>query len=363
MLSCGIIGLPMVGKTTLYNLLTRAEAKTSQFFSGKTETNVGIAAVPDHRIDRLAEIYQPKKKVYAQLEVIDVAGLVRGSSQGEGVGNQFIEDVRQADALVHVIRAFNDESIPHVDGSINPMRDLETVNVELLFADLAFVEKRIHRIKDSKKVRSEQQEELAVLEKVYQHLEAEQPFYQIDLSENERVLLQNYTFLTDKPIILVVNVDEEQYQAQDYPGRAELEQYASERNMPVLMLSTQLEAEIAQLDEEERKLFLEELGITQPGITKLARAMYERLGLISFFTVGQDEVRAWTIRKGLTAKQAAGKIHSDLERGFIRAETVAYKDFIEAGSMAEAKARGVWRLEGKDYIVQDGDILTIRFNV
>jgi len=363
MLSCGLIGLPMVGKTTLFNLLTGSQAELSRYFSGKTETNTGIADIPDARIDHLSNIFEPEKTTYAQADVTDVVGLVRGASQGQGVGNQFIEDIRKVDAFVHVVHAFNDNDVLHVDDTIDPMRDVETIDLELLCADLGFVEKRIERITSTKKPRPEQKEELVVLEKVAAHLEREQPLAQLGLNEEERLLLQPYTWVTETPMILVVNVDEEQYAANTYPGKEHLEQYAKERNVPLLVLSAQMEAEIAQLDSEDRAGFLEELGIDTPGIVRLGQIMYRLLGLISFFTVGKDEVRAWTIADGLNAKTAAGKIHSDLERGFIRAETVSYADFTQAGSMADAKQRGTLRLEGKEYTVKDGDILNIRFSV
>lgn len=363
MLSCGIVGLPTVGKTTLYNLLTGAKLETSQFFSGKTEANVGIAKVPDQRIDKLCAMFRPKKTTYAQIEVIDVPGLVRGASEGQGVGNAFLDSVRKVDALIQVVRAFRNENVLHVEESIDPVRDMEIVNFELLMADLDFVDKRITRIKQGKKVTPEQTKELAVLEKCMAHLEQEKPFSQLELSEEERGTLINYTFLTDKPMIVAVNLDEQQFSSGDYPGKAALREAAEEKGLAVVELCCQVEEEISQLDEDDRTVFFEELGIEEPAINRVMRVAYETLGLISFFTVGEDEVRAWTIDRGTNAKRAAGKIHSDLERGFIRAEVVKYTDLIELGNVAKAKEAGKYNLEGKDYIVQDGDIMNIRFNV
>lgn len=364
MLSCGIIGLPMAGKTTLFNLLTHRNEEVSEFFSGRTKTNIGMAMIPDYRIDELSKVYKPKKEVYATLEVVDVAGLVKGSSSGAGVGNKFIEDLRKVEALLHVVRVFENPDIAHAEDSIDPIRDIETINMELLLADLDFVEKRIQRINESKKVTPAQKLELPVMEAVHRQLGEEIPFSQIVLNDEQREILRPYHFLTNTPMIIVLNIDESQLSSRDYPGRAEIMKYAEDRGLIVLESALQTEAEIMQLDAESQSLFWTELGIEQPGTVAVARAMYDILDLISFFTVGNDEVRAWTIDKGLNAQQAAGKIHSDLERGFIRAETVAFSDFAAAGySMNKVKESGLWRLEGKNYIVQDGDILTIRFNV
>lgn len=363
MLSCGIVGLPTVGKTTLFNLLTGAQVQKSQFFSGRTEANVGMARVPDARIDYLAGLYQPKKTTYAQVEVTDLPGLVRGASQGQGVGNAFLDGVRQVNALIQVVRAFANPDVLHVEENIDPVRDMETVNFELLMADLDFVDKRITRIKQSKKVTPEQVEELPVLEKCMAHLEEEQPFSTIELTPEERATLQNYTFLTDKPMLVVVNLDESQFVTRDYPGRDALLAAAEAKGLPVVELCVQIEEEISQLDLDDRELFFSELGITEPAINRVMRVAYETLGLISYFTVGHGEVRAWTIRQGASAKSAAGEIHSDLERGFIRAEVIKYPDLVALGSEAKVKEAGKARLEGKEYVVQDGDIMHIRFNV
>ncbi len=363
MLSCGIVGLPMTGKTTVYNLLTNSGAEVSAFFSGKTTTNTGVADIPDKRVDYLAAVFQPEKTIHAQLEIVDIAGLVRGSSTGAGIGNSFVEDIRHVDALIHVVRAFTDQDIAHADQNIDPMRDVETIDMELLLADLEFVEKRIERINNAKKKTSEQQAELIVLKKIALELEDGKPFYQIDLTAMEQSHLQSYTFLTDKPLILVVNIDENQLIDGNFKGQSDLQKFAADRDIPLLILSAKIEAEIAALEPADQMEFMKDYQISESGVFRLARTVYGLLKLISFFTVGKDEVRAWTIKKGLTASQAAGKIHSDLERGFIRAETVGYDDFIACGSIAKAKDQGLWRLEGRNYPVQDGDIISVRFNV
>ncbi|HHW06437.1 MAG TPA: redox-regulated ATPase YchF [Clostridia bacterium] len=362
-LSCGIVGLPMVGKTTLFNLLTKAGLATSEYMTGKTNTHTQLAQIPDERVDFLAQLYKPKKVTYATLEVTDVPGLVRGASQGMGSGNEFLSAVQEADALIHVVRAFNNGQVMHVEGSIDIIRDLETINLELLFADLQLIEKRISRINQGKKKGKENAMELSALEKLQQAFENEIPLSQIQLTEEERESLRHMRFLTAKPMIIVVNVDEEQLTNQDYPQREAVRAYAREKGLPLLEVCLKAEVEIDELDPEDRAEFMGELGIAEPGVKRIAKTVYEHLGLISFLTVGEDEVKAWTITKGLNAKQAAGKIHSDIERGFIRAETVSFTDLFELGSMAKVKEKGLARLEGKDYIVQDGDIINFRFNV
>ncbi len=363
MLTCGIVGLPMVGKTTLFNLVTHSELETSNYLTGKTEINVAMAEVPDTRLDFLINLYKPKKNAYAQIQFSDVPGLVRGASEGKGVGNRFLDGIRNADLLVHVVRAFSNKDVPHVDGEIDPMRDIETVNLELLLADMDLVEKRIQRIEEGKKIKKEQLAELDVLRKCLAALEDEVTMHKVGLSEDERELLVNYSFLTDKPMLLVININEEQLRSGSYPGWEKVRTFAAEKDIILLEVSSLIEMEISELPEDDRREFMEDLGLQQSGIDRLARAAYDTLGLISFFTVGEDEVKAWTIPAGLNARSAAGKIHSDLERGFIRAEVVAYHDMHELGSMNRVKEKGLTRLEGKDYIVKDGDILNIRFNV
>lgn len=353
----------MVGKTTIFNLLTGAGAATSNFLTGKAETNSGVARMPDIRVDFLSGMYKPRKTTHAQIHFSDVPGLVRGSSQGKGVGNQFLNAIRNVDMLAHVVRAFENRDVPHVDDDINPLRDIETIHMELLFADMEIVERRIERIKGGKKVKKENLIELEVLEKCLGALEEERPIGSLALSDDERLVLKNYSFLTEKPLLLVINIDEQQFKNQEYPFKSELVSYAAARGLPVLEISGRIEMEISQLPEEDKELFLADLGIAQSGIDRLARAAYEYLGLISFFTVGEDEVKAWTIQRGTDAKRAAGKIHSDIERGFIKAEVVKYADLKEIASMSKIKEKGLFHLEGKEYIVQDGDVINFRFNV
>lgn len=362
-LSCGIIGLPMVGKTTFFNLLTNAKVETSQFLSGKTSTNFHLANIPDARIDFLSKMYHPKKTTYATLEVTDVPGLVRGSSTGQGAGNDFLTAIREVDALIHIVRAFHNDKVLHVDGSIDLLRDLETISLELLFADLQLIEKRIERINAGKKKTKEHEIELSAMLKCQEALENENQLYQVALTEEERLVLRHLTFLTEKPMLIVVNVDENQLADGIYPQQEAVTVFAGERDIPLLTICAKVEAELNELSAEDQQVFMEDLGITEPGINQLARVVYSRLGLISFLTAGEDEVRAWTIRQGLNAKQAAGKIHSDIERGFIRAEVVAFTDLQEHGTMAKVKEKGLMRLEGKDYLVRDGDIINFRFNV
>lgn len=359
----GLIGLPSVGKTSLFNLLTGSDLEVTGFSKGKIEANLGIAKIPDGRIDFLAEMYSPKKTTYATIEVIDVPGLVRGSSTGKGVGNQFLDNIRKVDALIHVLRAFEDNNVIHDEGSIDPMRDIETVNLELLFADLGVIENRIGRIQTSKKITKENLEELEVLKKCKEGLENGLLIHNLNLSEEENELLKTFSFLSEKPIILVVNMDEAQLAANDYPTKATLVNYAEGVNTPLIELCIKTELEINQLEPEDRKIFMEELGITESGIDKLSATAYDHLGLISFLTAGQDEVRAWPIRKNTTARKAAGKIHSDIEKGFIRAEVCKFRHLKELGTMNKVKEKGLVTLEGKEYIVEDGDIINFRFNV
>lgn len=353
----------MVGKTTIFNLLTGAGLETSNFLTGKTETNIGTAKVPDDRVTYLSNLYRPRKTTYAQIQFSDVPGLVRGSSQGQGVGNQFLNTIRNVDMLAHVVRAFDNADLPHVDGDINPLRDVETISMELLFADMEILEKRIERIKNGKKIKKENLQELEVLKKCIDALENEVSIGRLELTEEERFVLKNFSFLTEKPLLLVVNTDEQQFKSKIYPGRDDLAVYAAEHGLPVLEICGKIEMEIGMLPDEDKEIFFADLGVAESGIDRLARAAYDYLGLMSFFTVGDDEVKAWTIKKGTDAKRAAGKIHSDLERGFIKAEVVKYRDLADLGSMAKSKEKGLYRLESKEYIVEDGDIINFRFNV
>ncbi|MHB1393958.1 MAG: redox-regulated ATPase YchF [Clostridia bacterium] len=359
----GLVGLPLVGKTTFFNLLTHAHAEISNFSSGKVASNIGSAKVPDRRIDFLSKLYKPKKITYALIDFTDVPGLVSGASTGKGVGNQFLEDIRKVDTLVHIIRAFENADVQHVDGSIDPVRDIETVNLELLFADLGIIDNRIERIKNGKKITKENLAELEAIKKCKEGLENGLLIHQIKLNDEEKELLKTFSFLSEKPMILVINVDENSLKSDSYPQKEEIRKYAAERNVPVIEVCAKAEMEISELEEEDRLIFMEELGIKRSGIDTLASTTYDFQGLISFLTAGEDEVRAWTIRKGTDARKAAGKIHSDIERGFIRAEVVKFKDIEELGSMHKAKEKGLYRLEGKEYIVHDGDIINFRFNV
>ena len=359
----GLVGLPLVGKTTFFNLLTNAHAEISSFASGKMASNIGSAKIPDRRIDFLSKLYNPKKTTYATIDFTDVPGLTSGSSSGKAVGNQFLEDIRKVDALVHIVRAFNNHDVQHVEGSIDPMRDIETVNLELLFADLGIIDSRIARIKSGKKVTKENLAELEVLKKCKDGLEGGLLIHQIKLTEEERELLKTFSFLSEKPMILVINIDEDSLRSGSYAQKEDVLKYAEEGNVPVIEICAKTEMEISELDEEDRLMFMEDLGIKRSGIDVLASTAYNYQGLISFLTAGEDEVKAWTIRKGIDAKKSAGKIHSDIERGFIRAEVVKFKDLEALGSMSKTKEKGLYRLEGKEYIVQDGDIINFRFNV
>ncbi|SHI69472.1 hypothetical protein SAMN02745176_01066 [Lutispora thermophila DSM 19022] len=359
----GLVGLPSVGKTSLFNLLTGADEEVAGFTTGKVEANIGITKIPDERIDFLASMYEPKKTTYATIEVVDVPGLVSGSSTGKGVGNQFLDNVRKTDALIHIVRAFESDDVVHVEGNIDPMRDIDTINMELLFADLGIIDNRIERIEASKKVTKENLAELEVLKKCKEGLEKGLLIHNLKLNEDEKEHLKTFSFLSEKPMILVVNLDEEQFKSKDYPSREDLLEYSRNTNTPFIELCIKSELEIAKLDSEDREMFLEDLGIEESGMDKLSRTAYDYLGFISFLTAGHDEVRAWTIQKGTVAKKAAGKIHSDIEKGFIRAEVYKFKDLKELGSIQKVKEKGLFTLEGKDYIVEDGDIINLRFNV
>ncbi len=356
-LTCGIIGLPLVGKTTLFNLLTKGEEETTSY-AGRTKTNVRMAMIPDQRLDILAEIYKPKKVVPAVLEVIDLPGLNRGT------GGAFLDAVREVDALIHVVRAFKGEQVPHIEGSLNAVRDLENINAELFMADLQMVETRLERIAESnKKIKGETLIEQEALKRCQEVLNEEKPLSDAKLADEEWQAIKSLGFLTIKPMIFVVNIDEEQLREGAFDGEESIRAYAQEKGIPMIAISLEIESEIARLEAEERDLFLEEMGISEPGVEKVARAIYKHLGLISFLTAGEDEVRAWTIRKGINARSAAGKVHTDIERGFIRAEVVKYSDMENLRDMVKIKEKGLARLEGKEYIVQDGDIVDFRFNI
>lgn len=360
----GLVGLPSTGKTTLFNLLANMGGEAAEIASKRQEAHIGIARVPDKRIDFLSKIYNPKKTTYATIEVTDIRGIVPGFSAGKEVGpNPFLESVRQVDALVHVVRAFRNDRVVHVEGTIDPLRDIDTVNTELLFADLGVIESRIRRIETAKKVTKEMQGELGVLKKCREALEKEQLINSLELDDEEKQHLKTFNFLTERPLALLVNLDEDQFRSGVYEKKEELLKYAADRQIPVIEICAETELEISRLEDEDKVLFMEDLGIEETGIGRLASVMYGYLGLISFLTVGGDEVRAWPVRKGITAKAAAGKVHSDIERGFIRAEVVKFDDFKRLGSMNAVKEKGLFRLEGKEYVVEDGDIINFRFNV
>ena len=363
----GIVGLPNVGKSTLFNSLTKAGAESANYPFCTIDPNVGVVTVPDERLNVLGEMYHTKKIIPAAIEFVDIAGLVKGASKGEGLGNQFLANIREVDAIVHVVRCFEDSNIVHVDGSIDPLRDIETINLELIFSDLEILERRI-----SKAVRAARNDktiakELALMERIKAHLEdgkMAKIFDDIN-DEDEQQWLESYNLLTYKPVIFAANVAEDDL-ADDGASNAGVQavrEYAKREDCEVFVVCAEIEQEIAELDDDEKSMFLEELGLKESGLEKLIKASYSLLGLISYLTAGEPEVRAWTIKKGTKAPQAAGKIHSDFERGFIRAEIVSYDDLMACGTYNAAKEKGLVRLEGKDYVVQDGDIILFRFNV
>ncbi|HHW71509.1 MAG TPA: redox-regulated ATPase YchF [Clostridiales bacterium] len=358
----GIVGLPNVGKSTLFNAITKAGAQAANYPFCTIDPNIGIVPVPDSRLNALANIYHPEKITPATIEFVDIAGLVKGASKGEGLGNRFLANIREVDAIVHVVRCFDSSDIVHVDGSIDPVRDVETIELELIFADIESIEKQIDKAqKASKSGREDELKILSLLERIKSNLEDGVPVRNMKFSDDEKEFVQQLFLLTDKPIIYVANISENDIGKKELPLVEELKAYVEGTN--VIEICAGLEEEIAQLDEDEKLIFLKELGIEEPGLDKLIRACYELLGLISYLTVGPDEVRAWTIKKGTKAPQAAGKIHTDFERGFIRAEVIAFDDLIKAGSSVAAREKGLIRLEGKDYVVQDGDVILFRFNV
>ena len=362
----GIVGLPNVGKSTLFNSLTKAGAESANYPFCTIDPNIGIVAVPDERLKMLGDLYQSKKVTPAVIEFVDIAGLVKGASKGEGLGNQFLSNIREVDAIVHVVRCFEDSNVVHVDGSVDPLRDIETINLELVFSDLEILERRIAKVAKGARMDKTLAKELDLLERIKAHLEAGKLAKSFETEdEDEQALLVSYNLLTYKPVIFAANVGEEDL-ADDGASNAGVQavrKFAAEEGSEVFVICAQIEQEIAELDEDEKAMFLEDLGLKESGLEKLIKASYHLLGLISYLTSGEDETRAWTIKVGTKAPQAAGKIHTDFERGFIKAEVVNYQDLLEQGSLAAAREKGLVRMEGKEYVVQDGDVILFRFNV
>ena len=362
----GIVGLPNVGKSTLFNSLTKAGAESANYPFCTIDPNVGVVAVPDERLKLLGDLYHSKKVTPAVIEFVDIAGLVKGASKGEGLGNQFLSNIREVDAIVHVVRCFEDSNVVHVDGNVNPLRDIETINLELIFSDLEILERRIAKVAKGARMDKEQAKELAMLERVKERLEDGKLAIGFETEdEDEEEYFKNLNLLTAKPVIYAANVGEEDLanDGADNAGVQAVREYAKETGSEVFAICAQIEEEISELDDEERQMFLDDLGLKESGLEKLIRASYHLLGLMSFLTSGEDETRAWTIKQGTKAPQAAGKIHTDFERGFIKAEVVNYKDLLENGSLASAREKGLVRMEGKEYVVQDGDVILFRFNV
>ena len=360
----GIVGLPNVGKSTLFNSITKAGAECANYPFCTIEPNVGVVPVPDERLDKLTEMYNPQKTTHAVIEFVDIAGLVKGASKGEGLGNKFLSHIRETDAIVEVVRCFEDGNVVHVDGSVDPIRDIETINLELIFADLEMVNKRLDKARKNLKADKKYQTEIDLFEKIKKTLEEGKSARTLDFNEDELPIVKETFLLTTKPILYVANISESQIDnAENDPLVLKVKEYAAQENAEVISLCVKIEEEISGLEDDDKKEMLEAMGLEESGLDKVIKRSYDLLGLMSFLTAGEPEVRAWTIKKGTKAPQAAGKIHSDIERGFIKAEVVSFDDLISSGGMVQAKEKGLVRQEGKEYIMQDGDIVLFKFNV
>ena len=360
----GIVGLPNVGKSTLFNSITKASAECANYPFCTIEPNVGVVPVPDERLDKLTEMYNPQKTTHAVIEFVDIAGLVKGASKGEGLGNKFLSHIRETDAIVEVVRCFEDGNVVHVDGSVDPIRDIETINLELIFADIEMVNKRLDKARKNLKADKKYQTEIDLFEKIKKTLEEGKSARTLDFNEDELPIVKETFLLTTKPILYVANISESQIDnAENDQLVLKVKEYAAQENAEVIPLCVKIEEELSGLEDDDKKEMLEAMGLEESGLDKVIKRSYDLLGLMSFLTAGEPEVRAWTIKKGTKAPQAAGKIHSDIERGFIKAEVVSFDDLISSGGMVQAKEKGLVRQEGKEYIMQDGDIVLFKFNV
>lgn len=360
----GIVGLPNVGKSTLFNAITKAGAESANYPFCTIEPNIGVVSVPDERLDNLAKLYPSEKVIPTAIEFLDIAGLVKGASTGEGLGNKFLANIREVDAIVHVVRCFESDDIVHVDGNIDPARDINVINLELMLSDIELLERRLDRVTKAAKGDKSLLPELDLIKRSLEVLEDGKSVRVLELNEDEEKIIKSFNLLSSKPIIYVANISEDSLiSGEDEKYLASVKEIASSENAEVITISAEIEEQISQLDDDEKDEFLSDLGLNESGLDKLIKASYKLLGLISYLTVGPKEARAWTIERGTYAPQAAGKIHSDMERGFIRAEVISYSDLMEAGSMVVAKEKGKVRVEGKDYIMEDGDVVLFRFNV